>query len=167
MIEEPNEPMEVNWNGDPQFTLQVENESKSLEFTLMVGSNHSSLFSNQSNVIKYNTSHQLIVAEAVGLFKAVTADGLLVQDNEDSKSKYVGISVTSGSSGSMITVVKEGPLENPNWAFNVNEPVYLTSNGNLTQSLTTFPARRIGYALTPTRLNLDAFGFVELASAQW
>ncbi len=100
-------------------------------------------------------------------YRAVTIEGFYAQPNEDSLSRYAGVTREPINVGSTGTVVKEGLITNNGWAWTAGFPIYVNTNGVLTQVLPSYPNRRIGYAVTPTQLNLDPFPFLELASALW
>lgn len=133
-------------------------------FTLTVGDTAGGI----SAITSTGTLDVAITAsEALGQFIAVTVDGFLCQPNEDSLSRYAGVTRSPIAVGQAGSVVKEGLITNNGWSFTAGQPVYVSTSGQLTQSLTSYPFRRIGYAVSPTQLNLDPFGFLELATAQW
>jgi hypothetical protein len=100
-------------------------------------------------------------------YRAVQIDGLYVQPNEDSLSRYAGVTREPINTGNVGTVVKEGLITNNGWSWTNGLPIFVQANGVLTQTLPTHPWRRIGYAVSPTQINLDPFPFLELSSNNW
>lgn len=66
----------------------------------------------------------------------------------------VAISVGAASSGATVTLRTTGLLIEPSWAWTTGAPVYLNSNGLLTQTAPVSPAflRVIGVATSPTTI---------------
>lgn len=100
-------------------------------------------------------------------FRAITVEGQYVMPNEDSLSRYAGVTREPINTGNAGTVVKEGLITNNGWSWTNGSAIFVTSNGVLTQTLPSSPWRRIGYAVSPTQINLDPFPFLELASQLW
>lgn len=100
-------------------------------------------------------------------YRAVTVLGFYVQPNEDSLSRYAGVTREPINTGNLGTVVKEGLITNNGWSWTNGAPIFVTNNGVLTQTLPSHPWRRIGYAVSPTQINLDSFPFLELSSELW
>lgn len=100
-------------------------------------------------------------------YRAVQVDGFYCQPNEDSLSRYAGVTREPINTGNVGTVVKEGLITNNGWSWTNGAPIFIQANGVLTQTLPTHPWRRIGYAVSPTQINLDPFPFMELSTQQW
>lgn len=105
--------------------------------------------------------------EYLNEYRAVTIEGYHCQPNEDSLSRYAGITRGPVLNGQAVTVIKEGLLINNGWSWTPGSAIYVDVDGVLTHTPPSPRNRRIGYAVSPTQLNLDPFPFLELATAQW
>lgn len=54
--------------------------------------------------------------------------------------RIIGITTNSAAIGGDITVQKTGEITEPSWRFDLSSPIYLGSNGTLTQVYPTFPS---------------------------
>lgn len=103
---------------------------------------------------------EIMAAQAVGLFRAVTILGVYCIPTQESLSKYAGVTKTSAVIGSVIKVAKSGLLTEGTWNWIVDSPIFIGANGILTQTATALPVRRIGYAVSATQINLDPFPII-------
>jgi hypothetical protein len=95
--------------------------------------------------------------ETIPAFAAVSvlSTGEIVNTNwpdVTSVSNFLGISLTANFAGSFVDVCLFGIIENLAWSFTPLQPVYLYSFGMITQSNYGQTLRKIGVALTPTKL---------------
>lgn len=70
---------------------------------------------------------------------------------------YAGISPYAGNSSTKMRVTREGLYEDSGWTWTPNAPIFISDQGVLTQTAPVGAIRRIGFALTPTKVNLDPF----------
>lgn len=69
--------------------------------------------------------------------------------------RTVGVTTGAASTGAAFNVMTEGPVTEPSWAWTPNAPIYVGTNGTLTQAAPTSPAKfvlQIGFALTATTM---------------
>lgn len=144
----------------PQFTLT--NSSDSLQ--LNVGVQTSVLYRNQEpgvNTVTYSDDTiEVTAAEDIGLYRAVTAKGLYCNHNLADLSAYAGISTVAVTAGNQVQLVRTGKISDSSWTLVVDHPIFLTDNGVLTQTATTLPIRRIGWAISATEINLDPYPII-------
>lgn len=86
-------------------------------------------------------------------------DGSVTYASAESPSDVWSIlGMTTGASqvGAEVPVVTYGEVSEPTWSWTPDRPVYLGSDGVLTQVVPTFPSSAfsliVGFALTPTKL---------------
>jgi len=139
---------------DKDFNLTMETKEP---LRLNVGTGFNNTGSNSSS----GTIDVRVTADAsLGAFRAIGYNGLYVQPTLISLSQYAGISRVAVTSGSTMNVVRSGLLTESGWNWTVNSPVFITTDGMLTQSLPTGDIRRIGWAISPTELNLDPYPII-------
>lgn len=165
-------------DGPENLQIGVDDSSKPMNlelqpaqemFTLEVGVKSSSLFANSGGGGGSSSGTvDVSVTAAVGIaaYRAVTILGTYVQPNYASLSSYAGVSRSSMAPGVTADVVRSGLL-NGGGPWIPNQPVFVTNNGVLTQTLPSESWRRIGYAVSASQVNLDPFPFLELSSANW
>jgi hypothetical protein len=74
-------------------------------------------------------------AENLGGHRIVTVEGYYAsKDTATDKNKVLGMTTGAVSAGSEATVAVSGFIEESSWNWNVNLPVFLSTNGQLTQS---------------------------------
>lgn len=108
----------------------------------------------------------IVVDSVIGGNRAVirTATGLALANNTDAghSGLVIGITQNAASAGGTVEVVNEGELEGFS-GLSVNSPIYLSTNGLLTQSL---PAsgfiQQVGMALTATKIFVHLFTPIHL-----
>ena len=102
-----------------------------------------------------------VAATALGGHRAVildTAGHAAYADNADLTHlrRVIGITTGAADQGSAVTVVGNGTVNEPSWNWNVNLPVYLGSNGLLTQTVPTAPGAKfltvVGFPISNTSL---------------
>lgn len=104
----------------------------------------------------------IIAQEVVNAYRAVGYDGYFTQPDIDSLSAYAGVTRMATVIGDPIDVVRSGLMTEPAWTWTVNAPVFITTDGVLTQTQPTpgNPVRRIGWAISATELNLDPYPII-------
>lgn len=80
-----------------------------------------------------------------------------------SVSNFLGIALNAGFGGQDIEVCLFGIVENLNWSFEPMKPVYISYIGTLTQVATNNVLRKIGKALTPTKLFVNVSDLLVLS----
>lgn len=100
----------------------------------------------------------ITAAQALGLYRAVTIDGFYADTTTPaSLNKYAGITTTALSLGEEKYVVKAGLMTEAGWTWTPDAPIFIGTNGTLTQTPVSGPMRRIGWAISATQINLDPF----------
>lgn len=103
---------------------------------------------------------EIIAAQAMGLYRAVTILGEYCVSTLESLSKYAGVTKTSVVLGSTVKVTQSGLMTDAGWTWTPNVPIFVGANGVLTQTAPALPIRRIGYAVSATQINLDPFPII-------
>lgn len=84
--------------------------------------------------------------------KAIYAD----KDTSGHCNRILGVSYTSGLINESITVITKGEMTDNSWAWDLTKPVFLGSNGVLTQTSPTTGFRVIiGFPISATMLNIQ------------
>lgn len=95
------------------------------------------------------------LAVNVNALRAVTYGGVYCdQTNLD---HYAGITPFAGNASTSMRVTREGLYEDSGWTWTPNAPIFISDQGVLTQTAPVGAIRRIGFALTATKVNLDPF----------
>lgn len=99
----------------------------------------------------------VIAAEALGGHRAVTVDGYYAdKDTAGHKFKVLGVTQGAASLGDAAVVTTFGAITNGGWSWTVGSPVFLSTNGHLTQTAPTSGFRTIiGRPTTATTLFID------------
>lgn len=113
---------------------------------------------------------EIVAGEVLGGHRVVTigADGLAYYaDNATSPVPNGALWVTVGAAlaGELVQVVTFGPITEPSWNWIPNRPVFLGTNGMLTQTAPTGPGRflaRVGVARAVDTLHVERFPSVVL-----
>jgi len=101
---------------------------------------------------------QITAQAVINAYRAVTYDGILVQPNAISLSKYAGVNRVATVIGEPLNVVREGLMTENGWSWTPNAPIFITTDGVLTQTAPTgTPLRRIAWAISSTTINLDPY----------
>lgn len=80
----------------------------------------------------------ITAAENLGGHRIVTVEGFYAsKDTATDKNKVLGMTTGAVSSGAEATVQVSGFIEESSWNWNVDLPVFLSTNGQLTQSAIT------------------------------
>lgn len=96
----------------------------------------------------------VLAAEALGGHRAVTADGFHAEPEE--ANAVAGITLTSAATGASVVVVSSGLMQEDSWNWTPNLPVFFGASGVLTQTAPNAGLiRRIAWAITPTKINVD------------
>jgi hypothetical protein len=92
---------------------------------------------------------------AIGGHKAICNDNgsAIYADNTDLSTAhtFVGISYNAAADGDTVSIVTAGPVTEVIWSWTPQQPIYIGTGGNLTQTAPTSGyVRRIGFAETAT-----------------
>ena len=98
--------------------------------------------------------------EIINAYRAVGYDGFKTQPNLTSLSNYAGVSRVAAVIGETIDVVRSGLIEESAWDWTVNAPIFIADDGLLTQATPTGVIRRIGWAVTSKKINLDPYPII-------
>lgn len=139
----------------PQYEILITEVSEPLKIAVGIGYNGNQISTGTLDV-------QIIALEPVGAYRAVGYDGLYTQPDSDSLSLYAGVTRMATVAGDPINVVRSGFLFESTWNWTPNAPIFITTNGVLTQTQPTAgnPVRRIGWAISATELNLDPYPII-------
>jgi len=101
-----------------------------------------------------------ICDENISALRLVTAidstDIELANNNIYSSSKVLGLSLQSGNIGDEIEVLLFGKVEDNSFSFTLNEPLFLTSNGQITSTAPTSDfSVNIGHSLGVGAIFID------------
>jgi len=103
----------------------------------------------------------LTATTALSGHRAIATDntgGAVYADSSDLNTKHsiVGISTGAATLGDSVTVQYSGNIINAGWLWTEQEPVFITTSGNLTQTAPTTGYRVIvGYAINATTVFLN------------
>lgn len=81
-------------------------------------------------------------------------------NNIVSVSNIIGISITQTNAGLDAQVCVLGIVENPNWDWIPNKPIYAFASGTLTQHLPPKNIRKIGMAITSKKIFVQPSEFI-------
>lgn len=109
------------------------------------------------NITQGSGTASVIAAEALGGHRVVTMSGNYAsKDNADDKFNILGITQGAVISGGTATVTTYGVITESSWNWTAGLPVFLSTNGQLTQSAPTSGFRLIiGRAKSATTLFVD------------
>jgi len=141
----------VGVNNNFDLTLQ---RSEPLRINVGTG------FNNLNQTSTGTLDVTIIAAEVVNAYRAIGYDGLFTQLTQDSLSNYAGVTRMATIIGDPVDVVRVGLMEEPTWGWIPNAPIFISTNGVLTQSLPTGFVRRIGWAISATKINLDPYPII-------
>jgi len=149
---------EVNITQDlgPQFTVAAASE----QLTLEVGVKSSSLFSLVVNNPSSSDGIEVIAKTTIGAYKAVTQNGYICQPTLADVSNYAGITTVAYVLNDTMTAVRTGRLTEASWLWTPNTPIFIGVDGVLTQTVPSYPIRRIGWAVSATQINLDPYPII-------
>lgn len=93
-----------------------------------------------------------LASESISALKVVYLDSnttCALSDNSDFyRATSCGVAINAGTNGDIVKILSFGIIEDSSFAFGINEPIYLSSNGAITS---TAPATgiltKIGYGL--------------------
>lgn len=111
--------------------------------------------------VTYNitqTSQETVEAsENLGGHRVVTVEGYYAsKDTDTDKFKILGLTTGAVSIGATATVQTFGRITESSWNWTVGDPVFLSTNGQLTQTIPTTGFRQIiGIPITTTTLFVD------------
>lgn len=96
------------------------------------------------------SGHRMVVLDAVG--KAVYADNTAMTH----VNKVLGMTVGSAVADAAIDILRWGELEEPSWTWTLDQPVFLSTNGLLTQTPpSTGFSQIIGFPVSATKLYIS------------
>lgn len=96
----------------------------------------------------------ITAAENLGGHRAVTARGF--HCTPATADELLGITLGAANIGTQASYVSQGVMEEGSWNWTPGAPIFLGAAGVLTQNpLTTGLVRRIAWAVTPTKINVD------------
>ena len=109
------------------------------------------------NLTYDGTQASVTAAEALSGHRVVTIDGYYAdKDTAGHKFKILGVTQGAASMGSTAVVTTFGEISNVGWSWTVASPVFLSTNGQLTQTAPTTGFRTIiGRPITATSLFVD------------
>lgn len=138
---------------DQNFDLTIQ---RSEPLRINVGTGFNGL-----NQINSGTLDVTVTAnEVVNAFRAIGYDGLFTQPTQDSLSNYAGVTLFATIIGDDVVVVRTGLMEEGTWGWTPNAPIFISVNGVITQTPPTDFIRRIGWAITATKINLDPYPII-------
>ena len=113
-----------------------------------------------SNVYELGTAVEYTAAIALGGHRVVAIVGnQATYADKDTSAHYATVrGITTGAVliGNTATIQVQGPMSEPSWSWTPNEPIYLGSNGQLTQTVpTTGAIIQIAVADTATQIMID------------
>lgn len=118
-------------------------------------------FNSAGSQTKTGTLDVTITAqEVINAFRAVGYDGRKTELTVASLSNYAGVSRMATIIGDPIDVVRVGLMEESGWNWTVNQPIFISHQGVLTQTPVPGVIRRIGWAISPTQINLDPYPII-------
>ncbi|AWY09385.1 hypothetical protein vBRpoPV13_28 [Ruegeria phage vB_RpoP-V13] len=139
---------------DERFNLTLEQREP---LRLNVGTGFNATPTNNSGTLDVT----IIAQQVVNAYRAVGYDGLFTQPNADSLSRYAGVTRMATVIGDPIDVVRQGLMTEAGWNWTPNQPVFISANGVITQTVPVgTPIRRIGWAISATELNLDPYPII-------
>jgi hypothetical protein len=139
---------------DKDFNLTLQ---KSEPLRLHVGTGFNGTSQNSTGTTDVTVTAQ----EVVNAFRAIGYDGRFTQPTAESLSNYAGVTRMATVAGDPINVVRSGLMTETGWNWTPNQPIFISNQGVLTQTLPTGgPIRRIGWAVSPTQINLDPYPII-------
>lgn len=163
------EPLNINAVFGPRYEIVIVNDTVTVDdnFALTLERseplrlNVGTGFNNNENSSSGTLDVTIIAKEIVNAYRAVGYDGFFTQPTEDSLSNYAGVTRMATVINDPINVVQTGLMEEPTWTWTPNAPIFISTDGVLTQTLPpTGPVRRIAWAMTATKINLDPYPII-------
>lgn len=138
--------------------------SKSQEFTVIPRDTHSSVIVTNS-VFRNGGSGNLVhtAGEAIGGHRFVILDAsedLFYASNTvlADAEKVLGMTTNAAPIGGSATVQRSGELEEPSWSWTLDTPIFLSSNGQMTQTRPSASGSfvlQVAFPITPTKVFID------------
>lgn len=140
---------------DSNFNLTL---SQREPLRLMVGTGFNSTSSSATGTLDVT----ITAAEALNAYRAVGYDGYLTDPDVDGLSNYAGVTRMAVPIGDPVNVVRSGLVTEGGWTWTVNQPIFIGTNGALTQTVPSAgnPVRRIGWAISATKINFDPYPII-------
>lgn len=140
---------------DENFNLTL-NQREPLRLNVGTG------FNNTESSNSGTLDVQITALEIINAYRAVGYDGLMTQPDADSLANYAGVTPMSIPIGDPVNVVRFGLMTESGWTWTTNAPIFISTNGMLTQTVPSAgnPIRRIGWAISPTQINLDPYPII-------
>ena len=116
-----------------------------------------------SATVSDSMSETVRASETLVTRTAVTSDGFHVNPSDTaSLSRYAGVTTGSVLTGEDVVIKKYGSVEENLWTWEVNKPIWIGEEGVLTQTTPVgYPYRRIGWAISATKILLDPYPVIE------
>lgn len=138
----------------PRYEIVIRGEAEPLRINVGTG------FNGLSQVNNSTLDVTVTVAETINAYRAIGYDGLFTQLTEESLSNYAGVTRMAVVVNDLVNVVRIGLIEEPTWNWTPNFPIFISSQGVLTQTLPIGFVRRIAWATSTTQINLDPFPII-------
>ncbi|AGH07412.1 hypothetical protein SUFG_00045 [Sulfitobacter phage phiCB2047-B] len=138
---------------DKDFNLTLH---QSEPMRLMVGTGWNGMNKASSGTVDVT----VIADQTLNAFRAVGYNGRFTDPTYNSLSQYAGVSRMATVAGEAIKLVRQGLMEESGWNWEVNKPIFISTQGVLTQTLPMGIVRRIGWAISPTKVNLEPYPII-------
>lgn len=146
--------MSLNAIFGPRYEIVIQDVAEPLRINVGTG------FNNLNGTSTGTLDVTITAAEIVNAYRAIGYDGYFTQLTEESLSNYAGITRMATIIGDPVDVVRVGLMEDPAWTWTPNTPIFISTDGVLTQTRTTGFVRRIAWAISATKINLDPYPII-------
>lgn len=143
----------LNQQLGPQYVISFSQGSET--FNINVGAGTGSGFTPTGTL-----DVSVTAAQNVSAWRGIGYDGLYTQPNATSLSMYAGVTRAAVLTGNPASVVRIGFLSENSWTWTPNAPVFITTDGVLTQTVPSGTLRRIGWAISATQIHLDPYPII-------
>jgi len=144
------EPNEIALTTEP-LTTEITANVQTVELTALVGANITNNYGSDTVGVTAAVNlggHRIVTVEGYYASKDVPAD----------KFKVLGMTTGAVSVGAEATVQVSGFIEESSWNWTVGNPVYLSTNGQITQTVPTS-----GYRLIIGKPKTDKILFIDIS----
>lgn len=117
-------------------------------------------FNNVNEVSSTTLNVTITAIETLNAYRAVGYDGMHTQPDVDGLSNYAGVTRMATPIGDPVNVVRSGLMTESGWNWTTNQPIFISTNGVITQTVPIGVIRRIGWAVSPTQINLDPYPII-------
>ena len=151
----------IQHNLDFDHTLlhSNENDPDSNEKEALIGSvgipSETNRYVTESDYRLLPSIKTLLANSFLERFKIVSNKVLYANNN--TFDDILGITLNEAEEGQLVTIQLNGSITNPNWDWNITDPIYLGTSGNLTQNIQeiTGKKQRVAIPITPTKIYLS------------